>query len=80
MNLKEYAEQEGISLAEAKERTGLTHWKQDVSGQGENPVAAPVAKSVSETIFIETESKQELSEEAKFSIFILGNKSPHWKK
>jgi len=28
MNLKEWAEQEGITITEAKERTGLTHWNQ----------------------------------------------------
>ena len=30
MNLKEYAVKNGISLAEAKAETGLTHWKQEV--------------------------------------------------
>ncbi len=30
MNLKEYAKEKGLSLAEAKKKTGLTHWKQEV--------------------------------------------------
>ena len=31
MNLKEYADKEGLTLADAKELTGLTHWKQEVA-------------------------------------------------
>jgi hypothetical protein len=30
MKLKEYAEKSGITLKEAKEQTGLTHWNQTV--------------------------------------------------
>ena len=30
MNLKEYAEANGMTIAEAKKATGLTHWKQEV--------------------------------------------------
>lgn len=33
MNLKEYAEANGISFDEAKKQTGLTHWKQEVPEQ-----------------------------------------------
>lgn len=52
MNLKEYAEEVGISLAEAKEATGLTHWNQPV------PMMAEPVKPV-EDVFIETESTEE---------------------
>jgi hypothetical protein len=31
MNLKAYAEQEGLTLKEAKSITGLTHWNQTVT-------------------------------------------------
>ena len=53
MNLKEYAEQEGITLAEAKERTGLTHWKQEV------PAGEPVADVVIEVPVLEESAEQE---------------------
>ena len=54
MNLKEYAEEKGISLAEAKKQTGLTHWKQEVT-------ISVTRSNPNETIMIpvvETESKE----------------------
>lgn len=46
MNLKEYAEEKGISLTEAKEATGLTHWKKEVVENDNKPST------------VETESKE----------------------
>ena len=51
MNLKEYSEQEGITMIEAKIKTGLTHWKQDVPGTegiepSQNEAQVPPAVSV----------------------------------
>ena len=47
MNLKEYAELNDITMADAKKRTGLTHWKQEVVVSDETPKAdAPVVEEV----------------------------------
>lgn len=50
MTLKEYAEKEGITLTEAKERTGLTHWKQEVVAEApaNAPAEAPVVEETLE--------------------------------
>lgn len=55
MNLKKYAEIEGISLAKAKELTGLTHWKQEVqefvpSEASESVTVADVIEDVIEIV------------------------------
>jgi len=42
MNLKKYAETKGITLDEAKEETGLTHWNQKVVEEA--PAVAPAPK------------------------------------
>lgn len=93
MNLKTYAEENGLTLDEAKELTGLTHWNQQVPESCDEIVAdtpdvvdtsdVADAPDAEDEPVVETKSKQEpveLSEEAKFSILILGNKSPHWNK
>ena len=51
MNLKEYAEKSGLTLSEAKEITGLTHWKQPVP---DAPVAPSNQEVVREEIVPET--------------------------
>jgi len=54
MILKEYAEKEGITLTEAKERTGLTHWKQEVVADA--PAEAPaVEETLEEEVVAEVE-------------------------
>jgi len=76
MNLKEYAEDKGISLAEAKELTGLTHWKQEV------PESCDEIPEIQEDIVIETESKEAPEvglEDIALSIKIHGEGSPCWK-
>jgi len=86
MNLKEYAEKAGITLAEAKKQTGLTHWKQEVietesKQEVAEQVSAPIIKApVIETKSKQAEEKQDLTDPKQFSIFILGNKSPYWNK
>lgn len=84
MNLKEYAEQEGITLKEAKERTGLTHWKQEVvetySPESCDEIPEiPESEDISDLV-VETESKQEDLELIELSIRGAGEKSPHWNK
>lgn len=82
MNLKEKAEELGITLTEAKELTGLTHWNQTVPESCDEIPEIPeyVIIQDEKLVTIETESKQDLTEAEQFSIFILGNKSPYWKK
>ena len=84
MNLKEWAEKNGHTLAEAKELTGLTHWKQEVPEScDEIPEVAETVietKSKEETV---TEPKKELQEEHDLKLIELsirgaGVKSPYW--
>ena len=67
MNLKQYAIEKAISLAEAKLETGLTHWAQNVALEAETepietesqePVEAPEAPEAP----VETESKEAVAE------------------
>jgi len=44
MNLKEWAEQEGITITEAKKLTGLTHWNQTM------PESCDEIEEVAETV------------------------------
>ena len=91
MILKEWAESKGMSLAEAKEATGLTHWKQTVSELEERESVVIETESKQEpeqpvvTDVIEIKSKQEVivddgaSMDAKEKSCIgLGVKSPYW--
>lgn len=84
MTLKEKCEELGISLAEGKEKYGLTHWKQQVV-----ETESKEAESVNESVVVETESKQEPIEtklgkcpcsldDLALSIKIHGNGSPVW--
>lgn len=57
MNLKEKAEELGISLAEAKELTGLTHWKQEVVENDNQP--DPIKTESKEAPALEVEKKPE---------------------
>ena len=80
MNLKTWAEENGKTLEEAKEITGLTHWNQTVPESCDEIPEEP--EEVIEEAVVETKSKQEgeLTPEQEFSILILGNKSPYWNK
>lgn len=87
MNLKKYAEKNGITLDEAKEKTGLTHWNQTVSEDpGDIGEEVVVESSITSTVVdLKKSSTQErvppeITKEEVFSIFILGNKSPYWNK
>jgi len=77
MNLRDKCVEDGITLAEGKEKYGLTHWNQTVVETESKEEVAPVKD---EAPAIETESQQDLTDPKQFSIFILGNKSPYWKK
>ena len=52
MKLNAWAKERGITLKEAKEITGLTHWNQDV------PEGCDEIPEIAEDVVIETESKQ----------------------
>ena len=77
MNLKTWAEENGYTLAEAKELTGLTHWNQSVP---ESCCEIPDA----EEDVIEMESKQEWDCPVSYrklfhSIKRRRKRSPYWK-
>jgi len=77
MNLKEQCEEDEITLAEGKEKYGLTHWKQEVKSMDQESIIEDV-----EPVAIKTESKQapEVSREYMIgSLRGLGTKSPYWK-
>jgi len=80
MNVKEYAEEKGISIAEAKELTGLNHWNATIPDAQPEPVA-PVIQEVEPVI--ETKSKEEECpvsiDVLHLSLSVVGNKSPYWK-
>ena len=89
MNLKTYAEENGITLDEAKKLTGLTHWNQTVPESCDEIPEVPEEQDISEEVVEKAEPVKEhisppkdldLTKEENFSIFILGNKSPHWNK
>jgi hypothetical protein len=73
MILKEYAKKNDLTLAEAKELTGLTHWKQTVPeedaevAQPTPPPAPP--KPVEDEVPYEVKRK---------SVKGLGERSPYW--
>ena len=82
MNLKEWGEQNGMTLAEAKEATAIAYWNQKI--EVVDGVVVP-AKPKEEIIVeddpvVEIESKQdEPSKEAiELANRCLGNKSPYW--
>ena len=71
MNVKEYAQKEDITIAEAKERTGLNHWNKQipdefftVGGVAEPEETEEVAESVSEdpVVVVETEVAEPIIE------------------
>lgn len=91
MNLKEYAADKGITLAEAKEKTGLTHWAQkvvqsvsqtndrngvtDTSYHSTPPVKAPAITEPEE----KTEPNMTGTEaHIRLSLRVMVNKSPYW--
>ena len=84
MNLKTYAEDNGFTLDEAKEITGLTHWNQSVPEScDELQEVAEDEETISYEEVVEAvpapAKPTEPSEAEKFSLLILGNKSPYWK-
>ena len=86
MILKDYAKENGLTLPEAKELTGLTHWKQTVPEEVVavvsevvevlevvKPVEVAVVKAVLEVV------KDIASDDTKRkSVRGLGTKSPYW--
>ena len=80
MNLKEYAEEKGISLSEAKELTGLTHWKQEVQevvkipSKQEIPEPAYVEPAYIKPVVIKTKSKATV-EQARALRGMIGDKT-----
>ena len=50
MNLREYAKLNDITLADAKKRTGLTHWKQEVADAPEDEGEALTVEKVFEEV------------------------------
>ena len=79
MNLKQYADENNMTIAEAKEATGLNHWNHTVPEEIE-PIVVEKEMPPLEPIKEKPVDKKDLTIEANFSIFILGNKSPHWSK
>jgi len=95
MILKDYAKENGLTLAEAKELTGLTHWKQTVPESCDE-----IAEVVEEVIAVAVEVAEEIkpvevavvkavievaedviSEDVKLkSVRGLGTKSPYWEE
>jgi len=68
MNLKTYAEKSGMSLAEAKAETGLTHWNQKVPEimeadveVMEEPAEPTEPESVNESLVVESVVDAELT-------------------
>ncbi len=93
MNLKEFAKENNITLAEAKSITGLTHWAQKVPEIKDNVCATEVANRFPDappadmSILKEAPVDRALdildsvSYEAKRrSVNGLGTKSPYWKE
>ena len=77
MNLKEYAQGNGITLEEAKKQTGLTHWKQEVTSVATE--SAQVVEDVEQAVslkVVDLASKEEMIG----SIKGLGTKSKFWNR
>ena len=77
MNLKSKCEELGITLAEGKEKYGLTHWKQTVVEEDVSVETESKEEVVVEAPVIETKSKVTQADKIK-SCRGLGTKSPHW--
>ena len=91
MTLKEYAELNNITLADAKKRTGLTHWKQEVVAdalseapeiiEALEPVIEDVVEAVVDIVEIVAEATVEVmvsNDDKRKSVKGLGTKSPYW--
>ena len=64
MNLKTWAEENGKTLAEAKEITGLTHWNQEVVVDTPEVAVAPeVVEAPAENLSDKLEQTQDLMRE-----------------
>ena len=80
MKLKEYAELNDITLADAKKRTGLTHWNQEVVEEAAEEVVEIVEEAVKDVAKVVVEAVVEIvSKEDKIkSVRGLGTKSKYW--
>ena len=85
MNLKDKCKEDGITLAEGKEKYNLSHWNQTVAvNETESKETIPLEELVEA---IETESKEVAPKVVEaidpklveLSIRSMGNKSPYWK-
>ena len=67
MNLKEYAKENDITLDEAKEKTGLTHWKQEVVEADASPADTPdvTKEDIVEEVMDVVDATKTLLEESK---------------
>ena len=88
MNLKDTCAEEGITLAEGKEKYGLTHWNQTVAvneTESQEEVAPAVEEIVEKPLVTKAEVVAPKVVEAidpklvELSIRSMGNKSPYWK-
>ncbi len=86
MNLKEFAKENNITLAEAKSITGLTHWAQKVPDALPEIIDEGVALTEEELfeeapVDLALDMLNSVSDEAKRrSVNGLGTKSPFWKE
>ena len=87
MNLKKYAEENGLSMKDAKELTGLNHWNQTVAvneTESQEEVAPIVEEAISEMLVAKAEAVApkkvvEVSMDYKIKQCRgLGTKSPYW--
>jgi len=82
MTLKEYAKLNDITLADAKKRTGLTHWKQivneevDVEEADVDELVEDVVEVVEAVVEL-VEDVVDMADKIK-SVRGLGTKSPYW--
>ena len=68
MTLKEYAELNNITLADAKKRTGLSHWKQEVVEAALDALDLPISEEAEEVIEEAAVEVLEIVEEAVFDV------------
>jgi hypothetical protein len=90
MTLKEYAELNNITLADAKKRTGLTHWKQEVVADALSdapeiikalePIVEDVVEAVVDIVEVVAEATVAIvsDDDKRKSVKGLGTKSPYW--
>jgi hypothetical protein len=72
MNVKQYAEENELTLAEAYEQTGLTHWAQKVEVESEEAVSEDTGTWVVSKV---DEDDPKLLEEARSKMGLIGWKT-----